>query len=104
MMDRGIDTFIQPGKQLLRRADGGVELTRREGLFVLPGKVVYRPTLMAPVHAEGAVQAPGRHPKVDREMETEEVAPPVAHEHPPLGKQSREKRRHHGLTHFPYKA
>ena len=35
-MDRGIETFIQAGKQILRRFNGAtVELTRRGGLFVL---------------------------------------------------------------------
>ena len=34
LMDRGIETFIQTGKQSLRRYDGAtVELTRRGGLF-----------------------------------------------------------------------
>ena len=36
LMDRGIETFIQAGKQFLGRFDGAtVELTRRGGLFVL---------------------------------------------------------------------
>ena len=36
LMDRGIETFIQAGAQILRRFDGAtVELTRRGGLLVL---------------------------------------------------------------------
>ena len=36
LMDRGIETFIQAGKQILRRFDGAtVELTRRGGLFAM---------------------------------------------------------------------
>ena len=36
LVDRGIETFIQAGKQFLRRFDGATdELTRRGGLFVL---------------------------------------------------------------------
>ena len=41
LMDRGIETFIQAGKQILRRFDGTtVELTRRGGLFVLQCQAV----------------------------------------------------------------
>ena len=40
LMDRGIETFIQTGKQSLRRFDGATfELTRRGGLFVLQCQV-----------------------------------------------------------------
>ena len=36
-MDRGIETFIQTGKHILRRFDGAtVELTHRGGVFGLP--------------------------------------------------------------------
>ena len=43
LMDRGIETFIQAGKQILRRFDGAtVELTRRGGLFVLHVKLLFR--------------------------------------------------------------
>ena len=43
LMDRGIEKFIQSGKQILRRFDGAtVELTRRGGLFVLQCQVVVR--------------------------------------------------------------
>ena len=48
-MDRGIETFIQAGKQFLRRFDGAtVELTRRRGLFVLQCQAVVS-MLLAPV-------------------------------------------------------
>ena len=41
VMDRGNETFIQAGKQILRRLDGAtVELTRRGGLFALQCPVV----------------------------------------------------------------
>ena len=41
LMDRGIETFIQAGKQFLRRFDGAtVYLTRRGGLFVLQCQAV----------------------------------------------------------------
>ena len=49
LKDRGIETFIQTGKQSLRRFDGAtIELTRRGGLFVLQCQVVV-PMLLAPV-------------------------------------------------------
>ena len=52
LMDRGIETFIQAGKQFLRRVDGAtVELTRRGGLFVLQCQPVV-PMLLAPVDEE----------------------------------------------------
>ena len=61
LMDRGIETFIQAGKQfLLRRFDGAtVELTRRGGLFVLQCQAVV-PMLLAPVDEEPAGEAPDR--------------------------------------------
>ena len=80
-MDRGIETFVQVGKQFLRRFDGAtVELTRRGGLFVLPCQAVV-PMLLAPVDEEPAGEAP-ELPPVDEEMEREllgreEVEPPV---------------------------
>ena len=56
-MDRGIETFIQAGKQFLRRFDGAtVELTRRGGLFVLQCQAVV-PMLLAPVNDEPAGEA-----------------------------------------------
>ena len=49
LMDRGIETFIQVGEQILRRFEGAtVELTRRGGLFVLHCQAVV-PMLLAPV-------------------------------------------------------
>ena len=52
LMDRVIETFIQPGKQFLRRFDGAtLELTRRGGLFVLKCQAVV-PMLLAPVDEE----------------------------------------------------
>ena len=54
LMNRGIETFIQTGKQILRRFDGAtVELTRRGGLFVLECQPVV-PMLLAPVDEEPA--------------------------------------------------
>ena len=79
-MDRGIETFIQPGMQFLRRFDGAtVELTRRGGLFVLQCQPVV-PMLLAPVDEEPAGEAPDL-PPIDEEMERElmgreEVEPP----------------------------
>ena len=90
LMDRGIETFIQAGKQFLRRFDGAtVELTRRGGLFVLQCQA-YVPMLLA-----------------DEEMERElmgrkEVEPRVAIEVPAPDEPTVDERRHHGLTHLPY--
>ena len=68
--DRGIETFIQTGKQSLRRYDGAtVELTRRGGLFVLQCQVAV-PMLLAPVDDEPAGVALDL-PLVDEEMERE---------------------------------
>ena len=70
LMDRGIETFIQAGKQFLRRFDGAtVELTRRGGLFVLQCQAVV-PMLLAPVDEEPAGEAPDL-PPIDEEMERE---------------------------------
>ena len=105
-MDRGIETFIQAGKQLLRRFDGAtVELTRRGGLFVLQCQAVV-PMLLAPVDAEPAEEAPDL-PPFDEEMERElmgreELGPPVAIEVPAPDEPTSDERRHHGLTHLPY--
>ena len=56
-MDRGIETFIQAGKQFLTRFDGAtVKLTRRGGLFVLQCQAVV-PMLLAPVVEEPAGEA-----------------------------------------------
>ena len=66
LMDRGIGTFVQTGKQSLRRIDGGtVKFTRRGGLHVLQCQVVV-PMLLA-VGDEPPGQAPD-HPLVDEEM------------------------------------
>ena len=66
LMDRGIETFIQAGKQILRRFDGAtVELTRRGGLFVLQCQAVV-PMLLAPVDEEPAGEAPGE--ELEREL------------------------------------
>ena len=47
LMDRGIETFIQTGKQSFRRSDGAtIELPRRGGLFVLQCQVAV-PMLLA---------------------------------------------------------
>ena len=55
-MDRGIETFIQAGKQILRRFEGAtVEVTRRGGLFVLQCQAVV-PMLLALVDEEPAVK------------------------------------------------
>ena len=105
LMDRGIETFIQAGKQFLRRFDGAtVELTRRGGLFVLQCPAVV-PMLLAPVDEEPAGEAPDL-PPVDVEMELElmgreEVEPPVAIEVPAPDEPTSDERRHHGLTHLP---
>ena len=105
-MDRGIETFIQAGAQILRRFDGAtVELTRCGGLFVLQCQVVV-PMLLVPVDEEPAGEAPDLRP-VDEEMERElmgreEVEPPVAIEVPAPGEPTSDERRHHGLTHVPH--
>ena len=84
-MDRGIETFIQAGKQFLRRFDGAtVELTRRGGFFVLQCQAVVPMLLL--VDEEPAGGAPDL-PPVDEEMEREvmgpeKVEPPVAIENP----------------------
>ena len=104
-MDRGIETFFQAGKQLLRRFDGAtVDLTRRGGLFVLQCQVV-APMLLALVVEEPAGEARNL-PPVDEEIERElmgreEVEPPVAIEVPARGEPTSDERRHHGLTHLP---
>ena len=106
LMDRGIETFVQAGKQILRRFDGAtVELTRRGDLFVLQCQVVV-PMLLPPVDEEPAEEAPD-HPLLDEEMERElmrreEVKPPVAIEDPAPDEPTSDERRHHGLTHLPY--
>ena len=89
LMDRGIDTLIQTGKQSLRRFDGStVELTRRGGLFFLQCQVIV-PHLLAPVVDEpagDAVDLPPADEELERElMAREEVAPPVAIEVPAPG-------------------
>ena len=105
-MDRGIETFIQAGKQILRRFEGAtVELTRRGGFFVLQCQAVV-PMLLALVDEEPAVEAADL-PPVDEEMERElmgrvEVERPVAIEVPAPDEPTSDERRHHGLTHLPY--
>ena len=102
LMDRGIETFIQAGKHILRRFDGAtVELTRRGGLFVLQCQVVV-PMLLALVDEEPEGQALDL-PPVDEEMERElmgreEVEPPVAIEVPAPDEPTSDERRHHGHT------
>ena len=106
LMDRGIETFIQAGKQFLRRFVGAtLELTRRGGLFVLQCQAVV-PMLLALVDEEPAGEAPDL-PPIDEEMERElmgreEVEPPVAIEVPAPDEPTSDERRHHGLTHLPY--
>ena len=106
LMDRGIETLIQTGKQSLRRFDGAiVELTRRGGLFVLQCQVVI-PRVLAPVVDEPAGHAPDL-PPFDEELERElmgryEVEPPVANEVPAPSEPTSEERRHHCLTHLPH--
>ena len=96
-MDRGIETFIQAGKQSLRRSDGAVvALTLRGRLFVLPCQVVSCPMLLGLVDEEPAGRAPGP-PPVDEEIERElmgreEVAPPVALEIPTPGEPCSDER------------
>ena len=105
-MNRGIETFIQAGMQILRRFDGAtVELTRHGGLFFLQSQVVV-PMLLAPVDEEPAGEAPDL-PPVDEEMERElvgreEVESPVAIEVPAPDEPTSAERRHHGPTHLPY--
>ena len=70
LMDRGIETFIQAGKQILRRFNGEtVELTSRDCLSVLQCQSVV-PMLLAPVDEEPAGEAPDLRP-VDEEMDRE---------------------------------
>ena len=58
LMNRGIETFIQTVKQILRRFDGAtVELIRRGGLFVVQCQAVV-PMLLALVDEEPAGEAP----------------------------------------------
>ena len=104
-MDRGIETFIQAGKQFLQRFDGAtVELTRRGGLFVLKRQAVV-PMLLALLDEEPAGEAPDL-PPVDEEMERglmgREVGPPVAIEVPAPDEPTSDERRYHGLTDLPY--
>ena len=70
LMNRGIETFIQTVKQILRRFDGAtVELIRRGGLFVVQCQAVV-PMLLACVDEEPAGEALDL-PPVDEEMESE---------------------------------
>ena len=106
LMDRGIETFIQAGEQILCRFDGAtVELTRRGGLFVLQCQAVV-PMLLALVDEEPegeALDFPPVDEEVERElMGREEVQPPVAIEVPAPDEPTSDERRHHGLTHLPY--
>ena len=102
LMDRRIETFIQAGKQILRRSDcATVELTRRGGLFALQCQAVVS-MLLAPVDEEPAGEAPDL-PPVDEEMERElmgreEVETPVAIEVLAPDEPTSDERRHHGLT------
>ena len=102
LMDRGIETFIQAGRQFLRRFDGAtVELTRRGGLFVLQCQAVV-PMLLALVDEEPAGEVPDL-PPIDEEKERElmgreEVEPPVAIEVPASDEPTSDERRHHGHT------
>ena len=67
LTDRGIQTFIQAAKQMLRRSDGVVvALTRRGGLFVLQCQVVPCPMVLALVDEEPAVEAPSPPPSDER--------------------------------------
>ena len=69
-MEKGIETSIQVGKQILRRFNGAtVKLTRRGGLFVQQCQLVV-PMLLAPVDAEPAGEALYL-PLVEEEMERE---------------------------------
>ena len=78
-----IETFIQAGKQSLRRSDGAVvALTRQGCLFVLPCQIVSCAMLLALGDEKPPGEAPGP-PLVDEQMEREligreEVARPVA--------------------------
>ena len=72
LMDRGIETLIQAGKQFLRRFDGATDLP--------------------PIDEEMERELMGR----------EEVEPPVAIEVPAPDEPTSDERRHHGLTHLPY--
>ena len=93
--------------QFLRRFDGAtVELTRRGGLFVLHCQAVV-PMLLAPVDEMPAGETPDL-PPVDEEMERElmgreKVERPIAIEVPAPDEPTSDERRHHGLTHLPYK-
>ena len=108
LIDRRLETFIQAGKQLLRRFDGAtVELTRPGGLFVLQCQAGV-PMLLAPEDEEPVGEAPDL-PPIDEEMERElmgreEVEPPVAIEVPAPDEPISDERRRHGLTHLPYQS
>ena len=88
-MERGIEKFIQTGKQSLRRFDGATtEFTRCGGLFFVQCQVAV-PMLPALVDDEPAGEAPDLF-LVDEEMEREltgrkEVPPTVAIESPAPG-------------------
>ena len=103
-MDRGIETFIQAGKQSLRRSHGAVvALTLRGRLFVLPCQVVSCPMLLALVDEEPAGRAPGPPPvdeEIERELMGREEVAPVALEIPTPGEPCSDERRHHGHTHI----
>ena len=107
LMDRGIETFIQAGKQILRRFDGAtVELTRRGGLFVLQCQVVV-PMLLVLEDEEPAEEAPDLppvHEEMERDLMGREEVLPVSIEVPAPGEPTSEERRHHGHTHLPYQS
>ena len=80
-----------------------VNLTRLGGLIVLQSPVVFRPMPLALVDEGRAGEAPRTPVEIDeageRElMGREEVAPPVAHEHPVRGEISSDGRMMRGAT------
>ena len=120
-MDRSIETFIQAGKQILRRFDGATaELIRRGGLLVLQCRSVV-PTMLASSfcnvdllfrlcwHLWMRIQ---REKLLISRLLTRrwsvngigrvEVEPPVAIEGLAPDEPTSDERRHHGLTHLPY--
>ena len=106
LMDRGIETFIQADKQILR--DSTVRLLNSHVVVVSSFcnvKLLFRCCWHLWIW-EPAGEAPDL-PFIDEEMECElmgreEMEPQVAIEVPSPDEPTSDERRHHGLTHLPH--
>ena len=97
LMDRGIETFIQAGQQILRRFDGAtVEFTRRGGFFVLQCQVVH--LWMKSQRGKLWISHLLTRRWKRELMGREEVEPQAAIEVPAPGEPTSDERRHHGHT------